>query len=435
MGQIVALVVGTLVGAGAVVVLLGVPLSALAILFLALSIALGRRDFVPILYNVRSLFVRKVSTGLAALVLALVVAAFASMLMLSSGIEKTLADTGRPDNVKVIRKGSGVEVQSGIETEQARLLGSAPEIAPAKDGQPALSAELVVLIFALREGAKDDQDGSNILVRGVGPKATEVHPEVNLDGRMASPGTSEVVIGRKLVGKFAGMAPGGSVRFARRDWKVVGILDSAGSSFDSEVWGDFDQFADAFQRRGAYSALTLRLKDPAMFSALEARVAGDPKLAQLEVQKERDYYAKQSEFLAKFVSFLGLFMATIFAFGAALCAMIMMYSQVAARTREIGTLRALGFRRRAIMVSFVVESTLLGLLAGSCGLGLASLMRFLSFSTVNFNTFSEVSVRFTLTPGIAFAALAFGGLMGYAGGLLPAIRAARMAIVEATRGG
>ncbi|MSP59171.1 MAG: FtsX-like permease family protein [Myxococcales bacterium] len=417
------------------VVVLGVPLSALLLLAFALSIAAGRGDFVPLKYNLRSLFVRRVSTLLAGFVLALVVAAFAAMMMLSSGIEKTLAATGLAENAKVTRKGSGNEVQSGLLPDQVRLVTASPEVAKATDGQPAASSEMVVLIFALREHATTDQDGSNLLVRGVGPRALDVHSTVKIEGRMLNPGTSEVVVGKKLIGKFEGIAEGGKLRFARRDWNVVGILDSGNSGFDSEIWGDVDQFADAFQRRGGVSSVTLRLADPAMLGALEARLLADPQLAQLEVQRENDYYAKQSEFLAKFIRFLGLFMAVIFAFGAALCAMIMMYSQVAARTREIGTLRALGFRRRAVLVSFVVESTLLGLLSGMVGLALASFMRFFSFSTMNFNTFSEVSVRFALTPTIAIASLLFGALMGYAGGLLPAIRAARMPIVDATRGG
>jgi putative ABC transport system permease protein len=333
-----------------------------------------------------------------------------------------------------LRKGSQNEIQSGVQPEQVRLLSSAPEVAVGPDGQALVSPETLVLIFAMKEGALSDTEGTNLQVRGVSPRGTELH-RVKIEGRLFQPGTSEVVIGKALAGRFQGMRPGGQVHFARRDWNVVGVIDSAGSGFDSEVWGDEDQFLDAFQRRGGFSAVTMRLKDPGLFSALEARMASDPGLSQLEVRRESEYYESQSEQFAAFVKFLGVFVAVIFAFGAALGAMITMYSQVAARTREIGTLRALGFRRRAVMVSFLIESVILGLLAGVVGLALASLVQLKTFSTMNFQSFSEVTFRFTLTGPIAAWSMLFAAVMGYAGGLLPATRAARMPIVEATRGG
>jgi ABC-type lipoprotein release transport system permease subunit len=231
------------------------------------------------------------------------------------------------------------------------------------------------------------------------------------------------------------MHVGESVHFARRDWLVVGIIDSGGSGYDSEVWGDVDQFLDAFARRPALSSVTLKLRDPGALASLEARMATDPNLNTLEIQREDKYWAAQSQNSATFVTALGLFVAVIFALGAILGAMITMYAQVAARTREIGTLRALGFRRRSVLVSFVVESMLLGVASGGLGVAAASLMTFATFSTMNFQSFSEVTFRFHLTPGIIVASLAFAALMGYAGGLLPALRASRMPIVRATRGG
>jgi putative ABC transport system permease protein len=433
MGGLLVLVIGAVLGLGTVGIAIGLPISALIVLVMWLSM-LGRRDFVPVVYNLRSLAVRKVTTALAGAGLALVVCVFATVLMLAQGIKKTLASTGQPDNVKILRKGSQNEIQSGVQPEQVRLLSSAPEVAVGPDGQALVSPETLVLIFAMKEGALSDTEGTNLQVRGVSPRGTELH-RVKIEGRLFQPGTSEVVIGKALAGRFQGMRPGGQVHFARRDWNVVGVIDSAGSGFDSEVWGDEDQFLDAFQRRGGFSAVTMRLKDPGLFSALEARMASDPGLSQLEVRRESEYYESQSEQFAAFVKFLGVFVAVIFAFGAALGAMITMYSQVAARTREIGTLRALGFRRRAVMVSFLIESVILGLLAGVVGLALASLVQLKTFSTMNFQSFSEVTFRFTLTGPIAAWSMLFAAVMGYAGGLLPATRAARMPIVEATRGG
>ncbi|HUS67110.1 MAG TPA: ABC transporter permease, partial [Kofleriaceae bacterium] len=415
-------------------IVLGITVSALVVGVLGLTLLI-RRDWVPIVYNVRSLTVRKVTTAVTAGGLALVVFVFATVLMLSSGIKRTLAGTGSEENAKIIRKGSMTEMQSGMLPEHLRLLGSVPEVAMGKDGQPLASPELVVLIFALKTGATDDTQGTNLAVRGVGPKALELHPPKKLEGRLFAPGTSEIVIGKGLAGRFQGATLDGTVRFARRDWKVVGVMDAGGSAYDSEIWGDVDQMMDAFQRRPSYSSLTLRLKDRSALQALETRMAGDPQLSTLEVKSEVRYWAAQSEQFAGFITFLGVFVAIIFSFGAILGAMITMYAQVAARTKEIGTLRAMGFRRRAVLVSFVAESVLMAMAAGGIGVAAASLWQLTSFSTMNFQSFSEVTFRFHLSPGIVAASIAFAALMGYAGGFLPAMRAARMPIVRATRGG
>jgi ABC-type antimicrobial peptide transport system permease subunit len=319
--------------------------------------------------------------------------------------------------------------------EHLRLLSSAPEVATGKDGKPLTSAELVVIIFATREGAESDEVGSNLNVRGVGATALELHPPKKLEGRMFTPGTSEIVIGKAIAGRFKGMRLGGQVKFARREWTVVGVADQGGSAYDSEVWGDVEQFEDAFARRPSFSSVTMRLKDKDAIKTLATRVEGDPMLSQLEVKTEVDYWAAQSEQFSMFVEFLGIFVAVIFSFGAVLGAMITMYAQVAARTREIGTLRALGFRRRAVLVSFVAESVILAGLAGAIGTAAASAMQLTSFTTMNFQTFTEMSFRFHMSKEIAMASMFFAIVMGFAGGLLPAIRAARMPIVRATRGG
>src|SRR5581483_900692 len=366
-----------------------------------------------------SLGVRKWTSALTAAGLALVVFVFAVVLMLTSGIQHTLRTTGSDENAKVIRKGSQIEVQSGVTPDLLRLVSASPGIAPGKDGQPLASPELVVLIFAEKSNAKDDTEGSNVNVRGVGARALELHPPAHLEGRMFQPGTSEIVIGKGLVGRFKGMRLGESARFARRDWQVVGVMDQAGSGYDSEVWGDIEQFEDAFARRPTFSSVTVKLTSRSAFDELKKHIEGDPMMNSLEARRESEYWAAQSENFSLFVNFLGIFVAVIFAFGAVLGAMITMYAQVAARTREIGTLRALGFRRRAVLVSFVIESVLLGLGSGGIGIAAASVFQFFSFSTMNFQSFSEVTFRFHLTPGIVVASFLFAALMGYAGGLLP----------------
>jgi ABC-type antimicrobial peptide transport system permease subunit len=432
--KLFTILVGVALGASLIAVVAGLSISLLVIGVLALTMLI-RRDWVPVVYNVRSLTVRGWTTAVTAMGLSLVVFVFATVLMLSSGIQKTLASTGTAENAHIIRKGAQTEIQSGVQPDHLRLLSAAPETAMGKDGKPLAAGELAVLIFALKADAKSTYDGTNVMVRGVSDKSIELHPPHKLEGRMFKPGTSEIVIGKGLVGRFKGARLGEAIQFARRDWQVVGVMDQGGSGFDSEIWGDLEQFEDAFQRRPAFSVVVLKLRDPNAYSALEARLQSDPMLNTLEVKREVDYWSAQSEQFAKFVKFLGIFVAIIFSFGAILGAMITMYAQVAARTREIGTLRALGFRRRSVLVSFVIESVLLALASGGIGIACASLMQLVSFSTMNFQSFSEVSFQFTLTPSIIVSSLIFASLMGYAGGLLPAMRASRMAIVQATRGG
>ena len=434
LGKIASLIVGIALGAALLGVVVGLAGAMVVVSVLAVTM-LVRRDWVPVVYNVRSLGVRRWTTAATALGLALVVFVFTTVMMLASGVRETLKATGSSENAKIIRKGSQTEVQSGLLPEHFRLLSSAPETAMGKDGKPLASAELVVIIFAVRENGASDEDGTNLNVRGVGPTALELHSPRTLQGRMFQPGTSEIVIGKGLNGRFKGMRLGGQVRFARRDWTVVGIMDQGGSAYDSEVWGDVDQFMDAFARRPAFSSITMKLKERASLESLRARVEADPMLSTLEVKPEIDYWAAQSEQFAMFVQFLGLFVAVIFSFGAVLGAMITMYAQVAARTREIGTLRALGFRRRAVLVSFVAESVILAAVAGAVGCAGASLMQLASFTTMNFQTFSEMSFRFHMSKSVVGTSLFFAIVMGFAGGLLPAMRAARMPIVRATRGG
>jgi ABC-type lipoprotein release transport system permease subunit len=384
---------------------------------------------VPLSYIVRNLAARKVTTALTAGGMALVVFVFATVLMLEEGLRKTLVDTGSWDNVVVIRRSSGTEVQSGVDRAQAGVVETQPEIAIGADGTRLVSKETVVLISLLKRGSIKP---SNVVIRGIGLEGLTLRSKVKIvAGRLFRPGSSEIIAGRSIGERFEGAGIGETLRFGMREWTVVGHLDAGGSGFDSEIWGDADQLMQAF-RRVAYSSVILNLRDSQSFEALKARLESDPRLT-VEAKRESLFYAEQSEALATFIRILGMTLSIIFSIGAVIGAMITMYSSVANRIGEIGTLRALGFRRASILWAFLLESLLMGLLGGSVGLGLASFMQVLSFSTVNFQSFAELAFSFTLNGRIIAEALGFSLLMGLLGGFLPAVRAARLSIVDSLR--
>ena len=384
---------------------------------------------VPFSYIARNLWVRRVTTLLTAGGMALVVYVFATVLMMSEGIRSTLVATGQPDNTIVLRKGAGAEINSGIERRQAAILSTLPGIATDALGRPLISAEPVVLInLPKRSNGKP----SNVTVRGTSDLGLQLRPGVNIvEGRMFRPGTSEIVVGRATAQGFAGVDIGASLRFAGRDWLIVGRTDSGRSGFDSEIWGDAEQMLQAF-RRGAYSIVVFRLADAGLFEATRARIEDDPRLS-LEAKPEIRFYAEQSEALATFINILGLSLAIIFSIGAVVGAMITMFAAVASRIGEIGTLRALGFRRGAVLTAFMAESLLLSALGGVVGLAAASVMQVVDVSTTNFQTFAELAFAFVLTPRIAVQTLAFALAMGVVGGFIPAWRAARLQIVDCLR--
>ena len=384
---------------------------------------------VPFSYIARNLWVRRVTTALTAGGMALVVYVFATVLMMSEGIRSTLVATGQPDNVMVLRQGAGAEINSAIERGQAAVLSTLPGIATDALGRPLLSAEPVVLInLPKRSNGKP----SNVTVRGTSEIGLQLRPGVRIvEGRMFRPGTSEIVVGSSTASGFAGIDIGANLRFAGRDWLIVGRYDSGRSGFDSEIWGDAEQMAQAF-RRTVFSIVVFRLADAGLFDSVKARIDADPRLA-LEAKPEIRFYAEQSEALATFINILGLSLAIIFSIGAVVGAMITMFAAVAQRTGEIGTLRALGFRRGAVLAAFLVESLLLSAIGGVVGLAVASAMQAVDVSTTNFQTFAELAFRFVLTPTIAWQALAFALAMGVVGGFIPAWRAARLQIVDCLR--
>ena len=386
---------------------------------------------IPLSYSFRNLWTRRLTTVLTASGMALVVFVFAAILMLAEGLRKTLVETGSHDNVVVIRKSSGSEVQSAIDRQQASVVETQPEVTIGEYGRPLLAKEMVVIITLDKRGTGKPV---YVTIRGIGQSSVPLRPQVKLvKGRLPKPGSSEIIAGRSVAERFEGGGLDEILRFGMRDWKVVGIFDAGNTGFSSEIWGDADQLMQAF-RRTAYSSIIFRLRDSAQFEAVKQRLEADPRLT-VEAKRETRYYADQSEMMTKFLRILGISLTVIFSLGAMIGAMITMYAAVANRVAEIGTLRALGFQRMSILSAFLLEALFLGLIGGFAGLFFASFMQFITVSTLNFQTFSELAFRFTLTFEIAWKSIAFSVIMGFVGGVLPAMRASRMNIVESLRAG
>ncbi|GAB6037093.1 ABC transporter permease [Fundidesulfovibrio butyratiphilus] len=386
---------------------------------------------IPLSYSWRNLLTRRLTTALTAAGMALVVFVLMATLMLAEGLRQTLVATGQPDNVLMLRKGSETEVQSGLDRQVAQVAATQPEYSPDSEGDLASAREVVVLMVLPK---KDGRASSNVVVRGVGRASLSLRPHLRLiEGRAPARGSSEIMVGQNVAKKFAGVELGSTLRFAQRLWTVVGVFDAGQTAFASEIWGDANQLMQAF-RRQAYSIVVARLSDPATFPGLKSRLEADPRL-QIEVRREREFYEAQSKAMSRFLKVLGVSLTAIFSIGAMLGATITMHSAVASRVGEIGALRALGFQRRDILLAFLAEALLLGAVGGAAGVAASSLLGFLTFSTMNFQTFSELAFTFTLTWPIAASGMGFSLFMGAVGGLLPAVRAARLNIVEALRSG
>ena len=384
---------------------------------------------IPLAYSARNLWTRRLTTVLTAGGMALVVFVFAAVLMLDAGLHSALVASGQYDNVVVTRRSAGNEVQSAVDRSQAAIIESQPEIAIGAGGVRMVSKETVVLIA---QPKRDTGVPTNITVRGVGEVGLALRPQVKVTaGRMFRPGSTEIVVGRSIAERFAGTGIGESLRFGGRAWTVVGAFDAGGSAFDSEIWGDGEQMMQSF-RRQAFSSVIARLVDASRFDDFKRRLESDPRFT-VDLKRERVFYEEQSEMMSNFISYLGLTLSVIFSIGAMIGAMITMYAAVANRTAEIGSLRALGFRRGAILAAFLAEALFLALLGWAAGLALASLMQFVHISTMNWQSFSELAFSFVLTPKIVWQTFAFAVAMGFAGGVLPALRAARLKIVDALR--
>jgi putative ABC transport system permease protein len=383
---------------------------------------------IPFKYNVRSLLVRRVSTLMTGGGIALVVAVFVIVMAMVAGLNSAIQDTGSPDNMIVLRKGSTTETGSGFSLNQFEAMKFLSQIRRDSDGQPLASPEVPVQVLMRKiSGGRE-----NIVLRGVTPIALKVHDKVHvIEGRMFNPALNEAIVGRALLKRYADCAIGSTIRLGRGSWKVVGIFDAAGSSFESEVWAGLQKVQDDTQRGAYYGSVILKMAPGADAPVLIRRLADDPRI-NLQGETEPDYYRDQSV-VANQLRGLGMLVAAIMAIGAIFAAMNTMYAAVAARTQEIGTLRALGFSPSAVLGSFLLESLILALAAGALGVVLALPVNGLSTAFGNYVTFSTLSFQFRVTLAIMIQALLFAAAMGVAGGFLPARQAMRMSVVDALR--
>jgi putative ABC transport system permease protein len=388
---------------------------------------------IPLSYNIRSLAVRKTTTAATALGIGLVVFVLASSQMLSAGIHKTMATSGSDDKAIVLRKGADAELSSNIDQRFVSMALAAPGVKHGSSGPLGTGEVLVVVAIAKAANAALV---SNVQLRGVADNVMQVRPEVHLtQGRPMRPGTDEVMIGQRLVGQYKGLQLGHKFEIKKnREVEVVGVFESGGSSFESEIWADVDTARTSFGREALVSSITLALESPSKLDAVKNAIESDKQL-DMQVLRESAYFEKQSEGTASLINFMGGAIVFFFSIGAMIGAMITMYGAVSNRQREIGTLRALGFSRFTILTSFVFESVVLALLGGALGAAASLAMGLVKISMMNMSTWSEIVFSFDPSPGILLIAVAAGGAMGVFGGLLPAVRAARVSPVAAMREG
>jgi len=384
----------------------------------------------PLYYNVRNVRVRWQVTLLAIFGIALVIAVFAVLMSMSEGFRAALRTTGRPDNAIVVQRGSSSELTSGVPLADRNMIVVDDRVARDAAGQPLASWDLVVVIGLPRAS---DGEPANVTLRAVTPRAFEVRGGIRVtEGRPFTPGLDEVIVGRKLLARIRGLALGKDVRYQQKRFQIVGIFESTGGAFESEIWGDYDTFAAIFQRGEGSNSLVVRMKDEAAIPELDRWIRAQPQM-QLQALSERRYYEEQAGPLARALRGLATFVAIVMGVGAVFGAINTMYAIVSARTREIGTLRALGFSRRAILVAFLIESVLLAVIGGAVGCLLAFPMNGFSTGTGQTQSFSEIAFNFRITPAIVLTGMAFAVLMGVLGGLLPALRGARLPITSALR--
>ena len=383
----------------------------------------------PISYNVRNLFVRWKVTLLAIGGIALVVAVMLVLVAMSNGFRTALRSTGATDNAIVIQRGTTSELTSGFSRDNAAMIMVDDRVARDDQGRPMASPEIMIVNNMER---RDDGASVNVVVRGVTPMAFTVRHNVRIvDGRNFTPGLYELVVGRNAAARYVGLEIGHAITLQRRSWTIVGIFDTGGSGFDSEIWGDVEVMAPAFNRANGYQSLTLRLKDPSTLDAFNKDLQRNPSM-QVQLVQERQFYDNQAGGIATALLGLAGFVAVVMGIGAVFGAMNTMYGIVAARTREIGTLRALGFSRISILTAFVIESTFLALVGGLIGCLVALPANGISSAAGGAN-FAEVAFAFRITATAIAAGLVFAVVMGFVGGLLPAFKASRLPITSALR--
>ena len=383
---------------------------------------------IPVIYNLRSLRQRPVSTLTTAVGMGLVVLVFIAMMALSRGFRAALVDTGSRENVIVLRKGSDTELVSGIGRNTAQTIAAVPFIARGPEGRPMVSPEVYVLVSLdrLTEGE------ALVVARGINPEAFEVRKNVEIvEGRMIKPGSPEILIGKSIVDRFANTGIGDKINFASRDWTVVGHFAASGSAFESEIWGENEQFMPAF-RGEVFQSVTFRMEDPSAFESIKTSLESDPRL-QVDALREYDFYAGQSALLSQILNFAAVFIAGIMAIGAIFGAINTMYAAVGARAPEIAVLLTLGFRPFSVMSSFLLEATMIAVLGGLLGCLFSLPINGIVTSTTNWQSFSEVAFAFRVTPDLLLRGVLFAVVMGFIGGFFPARRAAKQPVVQAAR--
>jgi len=384
----------------------------------------------PIIYILRSVRARWVSAIVAVLGIAGTVGVFIAMLSLARGFKATLVASGSPDNALIRRAGSTGEIDGTVPLDQVKVIQDAPGIA--RDGdRPLVSPEVVVIAaFPLKATGTD----ANVQVRGVSADALKVRRNVHMkQGRFFEPGLNELIVGRNVPSTYAGLNLGDTVRFGGGNWSVVGIFDAGGSAFDSEVWCDAHVLSQVYKRpENIFSSITVRLSSPTALTQLKDSLTSDPRM-QVQVDREIDYYEKQSRGLTTLITVLGTLVAGVMGIGAIFGALNTMYSAVSERSREIATMRAIGFGAAAIVVSFIFEALFISLIGGVVGCAAILPLNGFTTSAMNWQTFSHLAFAFRVTPLLLGIGVAFALLMGLAGGVPPAIRAARRPVVLALR--
>ena len=382
----------------------------------------------PVKYSFRNALVRWRSTLATVLGIGLVVFVFVLLQSLAAGIEKSSGNTGDPRNVMIVRKGATAESASLISRENLQQIRYFEEIARNEKGEATISADVLVLVNLPR---RDGSGEANVLLRGVTARGMELRPQVALiAGRWFEPGKREIVVSAKLARRFANFDIGQSFRTGNATFVVVGWMDGAGSAFDSECWMDADECRAVFER-DMYSSFLARVPDDAAMSNLVKRIDSDRRF-KLKAESEVEYYRKQTMTAAP-IKWLGGFLAVMMSIGAVFAAMNTMYAAVGARTREIGTLRVLGFRRRSVVLALLLEGGMLALVGGALGCALAYYWNGYTTATMGFETFSEIVFQFTVSPGLIAEGLVFAVIVGIIGTLLPAIRASRLPVIDALK--
>jgi putative ABC transport system permease protein len=384
---------------------------------------------IPITYNIRNLRLRLGATMMTALGIALTVAVAVFIMALLAGLKRAFVSSGDPLNVLVIRKASQTELQSGVDRDAFQTIKYLPGIAKDNSGEPLASGEVVVVIVIPR---KDNSGETNVTVRGMSPIGFELRPNIKLvEGRWFNTGQREIVVSKSIRNRFRNASLGDELFFGKGKWKVVGVFDGGETAASSELWADVNQMAADFERSAGLSSVLVHATDAVSAQALKNRMNDDQRLA-LDAYMEPDYYAEQTKSGAP-IQFVGTVVAFVMAIGSCFAAMNTMYAAVAYRSREIATLRILGFSRPSIITSFVAESVLLALLGAAVGLVLMLPFNGLTTGTGNAMTFSETVFSVRITLGVMITAIVFAVTMGLFGGIAPAWHASRKEILAALR--